>query len=280
MKHFLLATLLVAAAGSSAEAQSMVMRPPPIATRVALSDLIVLGKVTGLADKLEAAEPYPGAKTKVEYQVATVHVEELVLGGKGLKEIRVGFPAATGPIRPGLGRGRFSLSNGQEGLLFLVKHPTADFYLGQAYYDVITKASNKQFDKELAETRRCAKLLADPKAGLASKDPEERMLTASMLVSHYRPLRPSATPPKEEPIDADISKRILTILADNNWDNKPTPDGAFITPRLIFAQLGMKPADGWTPPKDTALLTEEAKKWLRENADKFRIQRFVYDEKK
>ncbi len=276
MRYFLFALLSLAVASSFTEAQQLLMRPPAISTRVAMADLVVIGKVTGFADKLEAVELYPGAKAKAEYKVATVRVDDLIQGDKGLKEIRVGSVMAVVPTRPGGTRGRFNLTIGREALLFLVKHPTADFYVGQAYYDAIAKTATPEFDKEMAEARRCVKLLADPKTSLASKDADERLLTASMLVSRYRPLRSSATPPKEEAIDADISKRIMTILADASWDNKPTPDGGVITPRLIFAQLGMTPADGWTPPMDISKFEEEAKKWILANVDKFRIKRFVY----
>jgi hypothetical protein len=52
-----------------------------------------------------------------------------------------------------------------------------------------------------------------------------------------------------------------------------------MTPQTIFFQLGLTPKDGWTPPKDFKQLPDEAKKWLKDNADKYVIQRFVYEKK-
>jgi hypothetical protein len=259
--------------------------PAPIPKRVATSDLVVVGKVTGFADKTVKAEPFPGAKTETEYQVAIVKVEETLLG-KGVKEIKVGFiptPAGPGPGPIGIRRRPgFTLARDQEACLFLVKHPTADFYIGQAYYDIINKAGNANFKKDTDEILHCAKLLADSKTNLASKNKEDRFLTAAMLLTRYRTGRPSATPPKEEPIDAAQSKAILLALADADWGTKPTVAFA-LTPESAFYMLGAQAKDGWVPPKDARTAkdrTDAMQKWLKDNADKFRIQHFVYETRK
>jgi hypothetical protein len=254
--------------------------PAPIAKRVAVSDLVVVGKVTGFADKSVKAEPFPGAKTEVEYQIAIVKVED-TLSGKAVKEIKVGFiPPATGP-GPGPIRRypSFSLARDEEACLFLVKHPTQDFYIGQAYYDKIAKAGNTNFAKEVDEAKRYTKLLADPKANLASKNAEDRFLTAAMLLSRYRTARPSATPAKQEPIDAAQSKAIMLALAEADWDAKPTV-GFAMTPQNTFYLLGAQAKDGWTQPRDFKEFPAAAKKWLKDNAEKYQIQRYVTETKK
>ena len=48
-----------------------------------------------------------------------------------------------------------------------------------------------------------------------------------------------------------------------------------MTPQTMFYRLGVTAADGWTQPKDFKQFPEAAKKWLTDNADKYRIQRFV-----
>jgi hypothetical protein len=265
----------------AASAKAMMMPPAPIAGRVATSDLVVIVKVSDFGDKLVEAEPFPGAKTKVKYQIAKCKVVDTLYGKAG-KEIKVGFmPPAAGP-GPGIIGKRyptFKLDRDKEACVFLIKHPTEDFYIGQAYYDVISKTGNTNFDKDMTEVKRCAKLLADAKANLESKNADDRFLTAAMLLSRYRTNRPSATPPKQEPIDAKESKAILLALADADWDARAAAPFA-LTPQTTFYLVGAQPKDGWTPPRDFKEFPAAAKKWLKDNADKYRIQRFVTETKK
>ena len=162
--------------------------------------------------------------------------------------------------------------------MFLVKHPTEDFYVGQAYYDFIDK-KNADFDKSLDEIKRCAKLLADARGSLQSKSADDRFLTAAMLLARYRTARPGET--KTEPIDAEESKAILQALADADWDAKPGPafGGFQTTPLIAFSRLDVTPTNGWTQPKDAKAIPETAKQWVKDNVEKYRIRRFVADKK-
>src|SRR5207302_1891396 len=99
---------------------------------------------------------------------------------------------------------------------FLTPHHSGEFQVMQAYFDVVDKQA-PTFDKDLEAAKKYAKMLADPDKSLKSKDTEERLTAAAMLISKYRSPQPSATPPKEEPIDADRSKLILNALADADW---------------------------------------------------------------
>jgi hypothetical protein len=167
-----------------------------------------------------------------------------------------------------------TLALGQEALLFLSKLPDADFFVLPAYFSVIDKKS-PGFANDLAEARKAARLLADPKASLDSKDADERLLTAGLLIYHYRNPRPGA-PPRTEPIDAAQSKLILQTLADADWKAAPRPGPQNqLNPQILFYRLGLQPRDGWNPPRDAREIPEAARKWLRENADTFRIERFV-----
>jgi hypothetical protein len=264
---------------------SMMIAPTPIAQRVATADCVVVGKVAGFGDKLVSATPVPGAKNKVDYQIAIIKTEEDILGAKDLKEIRVGFippmpPAGGGGgIRPAIRRlPQVSFTLDQEACLFLTKHPEGDFYTATTIYGVINKKGNADFAKDLDEAKRCAQFLAAPKAGLEAKNPADRLLTAGMLVARYRQRRPSAAPPKTEAIDEEVSKKILHTLADANWNARPAPFQ--MTPLTIFSQLNLTPKDGWTPPKHFKQFPETARKWLQDNADSYRIERFVYDNDK
>ena len=275
------AALLAARAPAQAK---MMIAPPPLAQRVAAADAVVVGKVTGFADKAVAAVRYPGGTDTVNYQIALVKVEDALFGPKDAKTVRVGFlppaPPAPPPARPGFRPPirrypQANLTLNQEACLFLTKHPAGDFYVLATYYDVLNKAGNPGFEKEVEEARRCAKLLAGPKAGLASANKDDRTLTAVMLVTRYRTQRWYAgKPPKAEPIDAAQSKAILTALADADW-TIGNPRQAQASPQAMFNRLGLTDKDGWVPPKDARRYADEAKAWLKEHADTYRIQRFV-----
>jgi len=266
-------------------ARAMMIAPAPIPQRVAQSDAVVIGKVTGFGDKLVNAKAIFG-DAKVDYQIAIVRVEDAFLGAKDAKEIKVGFVPPPPPPVPMPGPGpvliikrhpQFNLTLDQEACLFLVKHPTEDFYVGVQYYDFINKTGDANFDKSMDEVRRAAKLLADPAAGFKSKEADDRFLTAALLVTRYR-MRRVGGAGKTEPIDAEQSKQILQALADADWAPKVGgPVGFRLTPQRVFFQLGLTPKDGWTQPKDFNQTADEAKKWLQDNADKYRIEHFVAD---
>ena len=122
-----------------------------------------------------------------------------------------------------------------------------------------------------------AKLLAKPMDGLKSKDADERLLTAALLIARYR--TPKAGQTRTESIDADESKLILQTLADADWTARAPKVGFQMNPQNLFFRLGVTPKDGWNQPKDFKKLQEEAKKWLKDNADKYRISRYVDDQK-
>jgi hypothetical protein len=285
MQRTLLAGLLglsgAAALVAAVRGQAMMMAPPVISQRVAPADAIVVGKVTGFADKAVTAVRYPGGTDKVNYQIAQVKVEEALFGPKDAKTVRVGFlppapPAPPGPGRPPVRRyPQANLTLNQEACLFLTKHPDGDFYVLTAYYDVLNKAGDPAFEKEVEEVRRCARLLAGPKAGLASANKDDRALTAVMLVTRYRAQRYYAgKPPKEEPIDAAQSKAILLALADADWTIR-NPRQAQGSPQAVFGRLGLTEKDGWVPPRNADRYAEVAKQWLKAHADTYRIRRFV-----
>lgn len=290
-------TMLAGAAGLSlvvlstaaAPAKAMMIAPAPISQRVATADCVVVGKVTRIEDKMVPAKQFAGDKR--EYQIAVLKVEDNILGVGGLTHIRVGFfppppptpaPAVApgGRVRPFFVRRRypqFTLAKDQEALLFLTKAPRESFYVGTMYYNIINKKGNANFAKEVSEAKRYAKMLAEPMAGLESKNKEDRFLTAAMLLTRYRTPKGfvAGKPPATEPIDAKESKLILLAMADANW-GPPRPGMFQMNPQAMFYRLGLKPGEaGWNQPKDFRQFPEAAKKWLKEHADTYRIQKFV-----
>jgi hypothetical protein len=285
-------TLLAGIAGLSclalmiavAPARALMIAPQPVPLRVASAEVVVVGTVTSIEDKSVSAPRFPGDTEKGEYQVAVVKIDEAILGAKGLTHLRVGFlpaPAGGPSVRPAIRPGvrPVTLVKGQEVCLFLTPHCDANFFVAPAYYDVIDKKNNDKFGDEVKEARKAAQLLADPDAGLQAKNAEDRFLTAALLITQYRTPKPSASPPREEPIDAARSKRILEALAGADWSNTNSRRGP-LNPQGMFFRLGITPQDGWEQPKDFRQFPEAAKKWLKERAETYRIKKFVPEEKK
>jgi len=265
-----------------APANKMMIRQAPVPQRVAQADIVVVGKVTNIEKKSVSLPQFPGAEDKSEYQVAVVKIEDAIKGAKDVTSIRVGMvqqpPAPVGRpggprIRPGIRMP--TLTQDEEVCLFLKPHHSGEFYVMQAYFDMVDK-KNENFEKEVKLAKKCAQLLRDPEKGLQSKDPKDRLLTAAMLISKYRtPTITSEGEPKQESIRAEQSKRILHILAEAPWTNNEDPELGYLTPQNLFFQLGITDKDGFMFPQDGQQVPSVAKAWLTKNADTYQIQRFV-----
>jgi hypothetical protein len=247
--------------------------PPGLPQRLAWADRVIVGTVESIEEKTIKAPRGRGDKEQVEFQVAVIKIDDAILGAKGLTHVRVGFiPPESGTYRRGPWQ---SLTKGQEACFFLSPHATANFHVVADHFDLIDKKDNANFEKEVAELKRCAKLLADPAAGLASEKADERYLTAVMLLTRYRVQRPFGPwQNKTEPLDAKESRRLLEILAEADWTNA-NQQTYLMTPTHLFGSLGLTENDGWKPPSDLRKVPDAAKKWLKENAGTYRIQRFV-----
>jgi hypothetical protein len=260
----------------SSVARADMMAPPPLAERLTTASVVVVGKVTKFEEKAVEASRSPNAPKEL-FRVAVVTIAQDVKGVKGLTSIRVGYvpPVALGRRRPVV-----NLKVDQEAIFFLKKHHDQDFYVAPFYYDVVNKGAPEPFDKDVAFLKECGKILQNPAESLKSKDVEQRFLAAALLVGSYRH---AGEPGKmtRKPIDADESKRILLAIADADW-SKPSVRGQ-LSPQITFGQLGLTPEDGWQPMAFKNFATEypaAAKKWLRDNADRYRIQKYVVDEVK
>jgi hypothetical protein len=246
--------------------------PAPVPMRVALAEVVLVGKVTGFENKTVKAPLWPGSPQEGELKVAVLKIESALAGAKGLTHVKVAYMPAEGGgprRRPGP-----QLTSGGEYLLFLKKQPGKDFYRAYNYYDVVKKDAGT--DRAVADARKAAKLLTDPVASLRSKDSGERFTTAAMLVYRYRAQQAGES--KQEPIPAAESKLILEALAGADWGNPPGREYG-MSPQMLFYRLGATPADGWNQPADGQQFAAAAKAWLKDNASKFRIKRFVADKK-
>jgi len=268
--------------------------PPPVQSipqRVLTADTIVAGKVTAVADKPTRAERFKGDAQKGEYRVFTIKIDSAIQGGNGLTHIKVGclmqptvvpggetiLPGGGPPGKRYIPRQPINqappmLEKEQEVLLFIRPHFSEPFYtISQASDVTDSKAAN--FKADVAEAKRTAKLLAEPMTGLKAKDAADRYLAAALLVMKYR--TPTG-PAKEEEVPAEESKLILQGLASGNWDAARTPRPGFdpFAPMQMFYQLQPQTA-GWVQPQNFQEVPASMKKWLEENAGKFKLRRFV-----
>ncbi len=281
MKHRSIAALVGLLTVGTLSAYALMIALPPAPQRLATATAAYVGKVTEVSDKAVKANMFKDDTR--EMKIATVRVSETILG-KGMREVKVGFflpemGGIGGRPRPPIGRGfGIQLTKDMEGALLLHKHPTMkDVYVFADFQGFVQKAGNPGFDGELKEMKVTARLLADPMKGLKAKDAAERLKTATLLVSRYRTPAPGAEE-KTEAVPAEQSKLILETLADADWAPKGGVRFGELNAQQAFFQLGLTPADGWTQPMDFKEVPAAAKKWLKDNAGKFKMKRFVRDE--
>src|SRR5262249_48089683 len=121
----------------------------------------------------------------------------------------------------------------------------------------------------------------DTDAGLKADDRDDRLFTAALLLASYRfPTGGTSAVAgyRSEPIDAELSKRILGVLAEADWFPKPGADA--VNPNQILRWLELKRADGWTlVPTGGAdfarKLGEAGKSWVTTNKETYRIKRLI-----
>jgi hypothetical protein len=255
----------------------IVAPPPPMPQRVAEADAIVVGRIVSLEEKTVSAQPYARAPQETVYRVAVLKIQQSIKGKHGAT-LRLAFPAPPDPsggeiiIKPRGPQFGLAFKIGQEGLYYLNLHFKHNFYLAPTYYSFVSK-DKLAYSQEVELTRLAMKLGKNLAAGLEAKDRNERFYAATLLIQTYRTFRGGSG--KTELLDRDESKRILTALAEADWNGKGP-----ITPWSLFNQLGLTEKDGWTLPAHSTSVAEiraAARTWLRENAGTYLIRRIVND---
>jgi hypothetical protein len=248
----------------------------PIPNKIAQADCVVVGKITAVEPKPVFARLYRHIDAKMEFVVADVEVSKPLSGPKAAKKVRLAFlqfQVKSGQHKP-------APAVGQEGCFYAVKHCTEDFYVVPAggFHD--KKA--KEFEKELALTRRCCEFLSEPNKALKAKELQDRVLTAYLLVLRYTygPIRLRGKY-QAKPIDAEQSKLIMLALAEADW-GRPA-EHVEVSPRYAVNLLVEAARQSGVPmPKSFPTNTGDEKKdaaarkrWLQDNAESYRIQRLV-----
>ncbi len=299
---FGLCTVLVQT--TDAKALAVMVQPMQGPQRLTQADAVVVGRVVGFEPMDVQAEPMPG-QPKQALRIAVVQVSEALVGvKKDVKMIRVAFiapPMPGDPNQPGvignaggpinqiqlggrfinrrgyIGGNMMNLDIGMDGLFILGKHAKENFYLAPMH-GMFVSSQQPNFAVEVAQTKGMAKLLENPLAGLKSTDAQERYLAAALLVTKYRmPSNPNGMGYRTEKIDAEESKLILKALGEGTW-NLAQQTQAMPHPFEVFNQLGVNQSHGYTPPmqiRDQNDLAKAMQTWLRDNSEKFRIEKLV-----
>jgi hypothetical protein len=253
---------------SSATHAGVIPLPPPGPARVANAAAVVVGKV-------EALEPQEVKVGTTTYRIAVVKVRDAVRGLKQEKTLRVGFipfEEPKGGVRIS-GARPVQLAVGQDGLFILARQAKHDFYtVGGVFGYYINSTKNDGFAQEVQAAKLAVKLMEDPQAALKAKDAEERLTAAAILIAKYRTYRGPKS--RLEPIDAKLSKQIMQVLADADWKAPMNHASVRVHPMQLFQRLGVTATDGFRPAPG-ASYQAAAQAWVRENAGKYRIQRFA-----
>jgi hypothetical protein len=292
------AAAAVALVATEAPAVALMIAPSPPGQRAASAEVVVAGKVTSVAkDLVEAPSPFAGATDKQKFQVVTVKIQSGLIGAGKMTEIKVGYipPPKPDPnvkvppgggIRPPIRRGPvIELKEGQELLLFLAKHPKADFYVIPGM-NLPIDITNEQGKKELEVVKKVATTLADPMKGLKSDKADVRAETAAIMVTKYRAYPAMGGQTEQVDINADESKLILKALAEGDWTNRGFRFDGPPNPFMAFQSLGLTEKDGWVqpvivntpgaPPVDYAAVMKDAYgKWLDGAGKKYVVKKIV-----
>lgn len=233
---------------------------------VAISEVIAVGRVDAVGEPYEKVD-FNGWKSV--RRIARVRVVEDLRGAAGATELKVTFVPAEhqGNVPTPV------LVPGQELCLFLGREePGGDvFHLwGPGFGRPATvPGGTEDVEGTAAEARRLIRLLAEFRAGLVSRDPDEHMLTAWMLAVRYRRFPTPPQRPAEEPLADPVESRLilegLVRLADENQ----------VAFRDIFESLDLQPEDGWDPGDSVAGSHERARAWVRDHASTWRFRRRV-----
>ena len=301
-------------AGLSSEAFALRIAMPTVtpAQAAARADAIILGKIVEIEKEPTEALNAPKG-TPMNYRIAVLKIEEAVGGAKNLTQVRVGFsetpkiateatPAvpplldAPAPVqankplllRPAIMRQPLAqavvLTKDQEGLFFLRKHHSGDFYVPMPFTHVVAKAQD-DFKKQVEMVKKVQAIVTDPKAALQAKDKKDRELAACTLVNLYTSpgvgFGMDVASPKQQVVSAGESKLILDTLAGMNWgtfDPETQTGLQAVWYGMNMGQYGWKQPmfQGGVQQNDVnAKMTESVREFLKENAGKIRLKKTV-----
>ncbi len=268
-----------------ARADRIMVAPVNLTQKILASEIVVSAKVQSLEAETVDLAQYQGATNKVPYTIANLKIETAFFGAKNITHLKVAFQNT--PALPFDGGGAntarqlnlslpVSLSEGQEGVFFLVKHPTSvGHYIVNLGHDPLD-AKAKGYKDELAQVKAASAVLRDPEKALAAEKVEERIESALFLARKYRsyPVPSPAKGVDQIPIPEAETKLMLKILIDSDWSKTDAHKVADAL-GLIPGQYGIPdvlPGDG----EDlNAVRSQAFKAWHEKYGAKFAVQKFT-----
>ena len=196
-------------------------------------DAVVIGRVAEIEPEAVTVADYKGARKDhwSTYKVASLKIDDRVLGAAGLTILRVGFLAKDAPT---------ALTPDMEGCFTLSRHNTADFYV------LVSRPVSKKdaaYAAELDRVKKVALAISDPVAALKAEDLQDRFAAALYLSYRYQTPRVSMD---REPIPEEENKLILKLLTELPWNppgvvvegpGKPTPHRSFLWYKFDMGQF-------------------------------------------
>jgi len=210
---------------TTAKALRIAMPAHTTAQKAVMADTVVVGKVTSIEADTVELETYPGSKEKSAFKIAVIKIETPVIGGKNLTHVKVAFaPSPIGgekpntgirPIRPGMGP--VGVTEGQEGIFFLVPHsPGSTIMRIPAGFEPVP-ASVEKYKDELAKVTAVAATVADPIKALKTEKLEDRQAAVSILGQKYRRGSLDGVESVEVALPAEETKLILATILEADW---------------------------------------------------------------
>lgn len=272
--------------GELAAKPSLPPRAEPQTLSARHAKMIVVGKVSSVEKDVTEAKPpvWLGTDAKtLSYRVATVKISELILGPKGLSEVRIGFYVGGGDaftprvINP---LGLRPLEEGNEGCFILEPQGAGDFYVysGQPSNGIIS-IKDPNYETELKLIRKTAQALKDPVTMLKSKEKEDRIFGLTVVASNYRALR--TTGPRDH---IELSKEENDLLLDTLLETPAKLDSVGIQGKrdLFYLLLGERIGElGYVlqpvkPGDDAAKIENDAiNEFIKANRSKITIKKLV-----
>ncbi len=187
-RNLLLTAAAVAVLAIPVEAKRVARSFTPV-EKFARAEIVVTGKVSAVEKEMVNAIRFPGDTEKAPHKVAVIKIDKGLIGADAVTHVKVGFipPPPANPNAPPV-RGGFQpvyLNEGQEGLFFLTKHPSGEFYtITPMMAPLDPKAENYKAQTE--QVTKAAATLADPMKALKAEKAADRVFAATALVTKYR----------------------------------------------------------------------------------------------
>lgn len=283
----------------------MADQPGPPALQKAMNSQLVVSGTVSLGKDTTDLLMYQGAQAKTTYKVATIKVADTLLGDKvdSVKVLvapsdpaQIPFERPGGQPQPDQYFPQYYLNSiqvidGQEGVFFLQKHPTAaDQWVLAPSFAPLNPLDTKYKD-DLAAVKQVGAVYADPVKALKAKEADDKLRAAVVLMTKYgRWPQGFQGPgqPERKAIPAEESKLILKALADADWEKwdkqqqQPDPNMDWtMNPANVLGMMQVYPGQKGFPQFQAqpgqyySAYKAAFKDWLDGNGKDFEIQRYV-----